>query len=130
MIKAGARTMVSDRKGSRLALESRGLLRYPAAAEYIGLAEGTLRNQVDKLGIRSVKIGRARCFRIVDLDDFIERKLCETELKIQRRRRRSRGECLLLERSLDIRPVITCLIAFFRLRLPRAAGSFIFYPVR
>lgn len=129
-MKAGARTMVSDRKQSCLALECRGLLRYPAAAEYIGLAEGTLRNQVGTLGIRSVKIGRARCFRIVDLDDFIERKLCETELKIQRRKRRSRGECLLLDRNLDIRPVITGLIALFRPRLLRVAGSFIFCSVR
>nr|WP_317215671.1 helix-turn-helix domain-containing protein [Gluconobacter sp. GP1] len=88
----------------------RGLLRYPAAADYIGLAEGTLRNQVDTLGIRSIKIGRRRCFRIEDLDDFIERKLYETELMGRRKRRRNSGESYLPETKTEVWLLITVLI--------------------
>lgn len=65
---------MSSDKRTVLAMEVRGLLRYSDAAD-IGLAEGTLRNQHEELGIQSVKIGRVRCFPVKALDDFIERKL-------------------------------------------------------
>ncbi|MCG4274942.1 hypothetical protein K6W40_16830, partial [Acetobacter senegalensis] len=77
-------------KSGALEIEFHGLLRYPEAAAYIGLAEGTLRNQHEALGIRSVKIGRIRCFRIEDLDDFIARKILETERKQLPKKRRGR----------------------------------------
>jgi len=93
------------------------LLRYAAAAAYIGLAEGTLRNQHETLEIRSLKIGRVRCFCVADLDDFIERKLIETERKQLRKKRRGRGESLVLSLDLSFWLVIVALLLLALVRL-------------
>lgn len=69
----------------------RGLMRYQEAADYLGIAKGTLANWVSqRIGPRSVKIGSMRLFRQEDLDLFIEEKLFETE-RFEKRRRRQRG---------------------------------------
>ena len=69
----------------------RGLMRYQEAADYLGIAKGTLANWVSLgIGPRSVKIGSMRLFRQEDLDLFIEEKLFETE-RFEKRRRRQRG---------------------------------------
>ncbi|ASC07191.1 hypothetical protein NBRC3279_2561 [Acetobacter pasteurianus NBRC 3279] len=69
----------------------RGLMRYQEAADYLGIAKGTLANWVSqRIGPRSIKIGSMRLFRQEDLDVFIEEKLFETE-RFEKRRRRQRG---------------------------------------
>ncbi|CEF41900.1 hypothetical protein ASN_2619 [Acetobacter senegalensis] len=69
----------------------RGLMRYQEAADYLGIAKGTLANWVSlRVGPRSIKIGSMRLFRQEDLDRFIEEKLFETE-RFEKRRRRQRG---------------------------------------
>ncbi|MCP1231897.1 helix-turn-helix domain-containing protein [Acetobacter indonesiensis] len=66
-------------------------MRYQEAADYLGIAKGTLANWVSqRIGPRSVKIGSMRLFRQEDLDLFIEEKLFETE-RFEKRRRRQRG---------------------------------------
>ncbi|OUI84812.1 MerR family transcriptional regulator [Acetobacter tropicalis] len=97
--------------------EFRGLLRYSAAAAYIGLAEGTLRNQHEELGIQSVKIGRVRCFPVAALDDFIERKILETERKQLRKKRRGRGESLVFSPDFSFWIVIAALLLVALIRL-------------
>lgn len=75
----------------------RGLMRYQEAADYLGIAKGTLANWVSqRIGPRSIKIGSMRLFRQEDLDVFIEEKLFETErFEKRRRRRRGRGALVL-----------------------------------
>ncbi|BCI68796.1 hypothetical protein AAJCM20276_34200 [Acetobacter aceti] len=74
-------------------------MRYAAAAEYLGMAKGTLANSISaRTGPRSVKMGRSRMFRQEDLDDFIEEKLIETE-RLEKRRAKRRGRAVM---------VITC----------------------
>lgn len=69
----------------------RGLMRYQEAADYLGIAKGTLANWVSlRIGPRSIKIGSMRLFRPEDLELFIEEKLFETE-RFEKRRRRQRG---------------------------------------
>lgn len=69
----------------------RRLMRYQEAADYLGIAKGTLANWVSqRIGPRSIKIGSMRLFRQEDLDVFIEEKLFETE-RFEKRRRRQRG---------------------------------------
>ncbi|MCG4255290.1 hypothetical protein K6W37_15590 [Acetobacter senegalensis] len=104
-------------KSGALEIEFHGLLRYPEAAAYIGLAEGTLRNQHEALGIRSVKIGRIRCFRIEDLDDFIARKILETERKQLPKKRRGRGESLVFSPDFSFWLVIAALLLVALIRL-------------
>ena len=94
-----------------------GLLRYSAAAADIGLAEGTLRNQHEELGIQSVKIGRVRCFPVTALDDFIERKILETERKNLRKKRRGRGESLVFSPVFSFWIVIAALLFMGLIRL-------------
>lgn len=66
-------------------------MRYQEAADYLGIAKGTLANWVSqRIGPRSIKIGSMRLFRQEDLDRFIEEKLFETE-RFEKRRRRQRG---------------------------------------
>ncbi|CEF41927.1 hypothetical protein ASN_2646 [Acetobacter senegalensis] len=108
---------MSAAKRKTVAIESRGSLRYAAAAAYIGIAEGTLRNQHETLGIRSLKIGRVRCFRIEDLDDFIARKILETERKQLRKKRRGRGESLLFSPDFSFWLVIAALLLVVLVRL-------------
>jgi len=84
---------------------------------HLGIAEGTLRNQHEALGIRSLKIGRVRCFRIEDLDDFLERKLLETERKQLRKKRRGRGESLLFSPDFSFWIVIAALLLVALIRL-------------
>lgn len=80
-------------------VERKGMMRYAAAAEYLGMAKGTLANSISaRTGPRSVKMGRSRMFRQEDLDDFIEEKLIETE-RLEKRRARRRGRAAM---------VITC----------------------
>ncbi|MFT9090132.1 MAG: helix-turn-helix domain-containing protein [Gluconacetobacter sp.] len=75
------------------------MMRYAAAAEYLGIAKGTLANRISaRTGPRSVKMGRSRMFRQQDLDDFIVEKLIETE-RLEKRRARRRGRAAM---------VITC----------------------
>lgn len=70
----------------------RGLMRYEEAADYLGIAKGTLANWVSqRIGPRSIKIRSMRFFRQEDLDVFIEEKLAETE-RFEKRRRRQRGQ--------------------------------------
>jgi len=104
-------------KSEAVARESRGALRYAAAAAYIGLAEGTLRNQHDTLGIQSVKIGRVRCFPVAALDDFLERKLLETERKQLRKKRRARGKSLVFSLDFSFWLVIAALLLVALIRL-------------
>lgn len=104
-------------KSGALEIEFHGLLRYPEAAAYIGLAEGTLRNQHEELGIRSLKIGRIRCFRIEDLDDFIARKILETERKQLPKKRRGRGESLVFSPDFSFWIVIAALLLVALIRL-------------
>lgn len=108
---------MSSVKKEDMAMQFRGLLRYPEAAAYIGLAEGTLRNQHETLGIRSVKIGRARCFPVAALDDFIERKLLETERNHFRKNRRGRGESAVLSPDFSFWLVMTALFLLALVRL-------------
>ncbi|KXV58188.1 hypothetical protein AD948_12005 [Acetobacter senegalensis] len=108
---------MSSDKSTVPAREFRGLLRYSAAAAYVGLAEGTLRNQHENLGIQSVKIGRVRCFPVAALDDFIERKILETERKQLRKKRRGRGESLVLSLDLSFWIVIVALLLLALIRL-------------
>ena len=108
--------MLSD-KSTVPAREFRGLLRYSAAAAYIGLAEGTLRNQHEELGIQSVKIGRVRCFPVTALDDFIERKILETERKNLRKKRRGRGESLVFSPDFSFWIVMAALLFMALIRL-------------
>jgi len=84
-----------------------------AAAAYICIDEGTIRNRHETLGIRSLKIGRIRRFRIEDLDDFLERKLLETERKQLRKKRRDRGESLVFSFWIVIAALL--LVALIRL---------------
>lgn len=80
-------------------VERKGMMRYAAAAEYLGMAKGTLANSISaRTGPRSVKMGRSRMFRQQDLDDFVEEKLIETE-RLEKRRARRRGRAAM---------VITC----------------------
>ena len=108
---------MSAAKRKTVAIESRGSLRYAAAAAYIGIAEGTLRNQHETLGIRSLKIGRVRCFRIEDLDDFIARKILETERKQLPKKRRGRGESLVFSPDFSFWIVIVALLLMALIRL-------------
>ncbi|OUJ09207.1 hypothetical protein [Gluconobacter sp. DsW_058] len=108
---------MSSVKSEAVARESRGVLRYAAAAAYIGLAEGTLRNQHDTLGIQSLKIGRVRCFPMAALDDFLERKLLETERKQLRKKRRGRGESLVFSLDFSFWIVIAALLLMALIRL-------------
>jgi len=108
---------MSAAKRKTVTIEPRGSLRYAAAAAYIGIAEGTLRNQHEALGIRSLKIGRVRCFRIEDLDDFIERKILETERKLLRKKRRGRGESLVWGADFSFWIVIAALLLVVLVRL-------------
>lgn len=71
-------------------------MRYQEAAEYLGIAKGTLANWVSqRIGPRSIKIGSMRLFRQEDLDVFIAEKLAETE-RFEKRRRRQRGRAELV----------------------------------
>lgn len=108
---------MSAAKRKTVTIEPRGSLRYAAAAAYIGIAEGTLRNQHEALGIRSLKIGRVRCFRIEDLDDFLERKILETERKLLRKKRRGRGESLVFSLDFSFWIVIAALLLVVLVRL-------------
>lgn len=108
---------MSAAKRKTVAIEPRGSLRYAAAASHLGIAEGTLRNQHEALGIRSLKIGRVRCFRIEDLDDFLERKLLETERKRLRKKRRGRGESLVFSPDFSFWLVIAALLLVVLVRL-------------
>lgn len=108
---------MSAAKRKTVAIEPRGSLRYAAAAAYIGIAEGTLRNQHETLGIRSLEIGRIRCFRTEDLDDFLERKLLETERKQLRKKRQARGESLLFSLDFSFWIVIAALLLVVLIRL-------------
>ncbi|KXV79068.1 hypothetical protein AD953_03615 [Acetobacter malorum] len=108
---------MSAAKRKTVAIEPRGSLRYAAAAAYIGIAEGTLRNQHEDLGIRSLKIGRIRCFRIEDLDDFIARKILETERKQLPKKRRGRGESLVFSPDFSFWLVIAALLLVVLVRL-------------
>ncbi|AQT05188.1 MerR family transcriptional regulator [Acetobacter persici] len=108
---------MSAAKRKTVAIEPRGSLRYTAAASHLGIAEGTLRNQHEALGIRSLKIGRVRCFRIEDLDDFLERKLLETERKRLRKKRRGRGESLVFSPDFSFWLVIAGLLLVVLVRL-------------
>lgn len=75
------------------------MMTYDAAAEYLGIAKGTLANSISaRTGPRSVKMGRSRRFRQQDLDDYIEEKLIETE-RLEKRRAKRRGKAAV---------VITC----------------------
>lgn len=66
-------------------------MRYQEAADYLGIAKGTLANWVSqRIGPRSIKIGSMRLFRQEDLDVFVEEKLFETE-RFEKRRRHQRG---------------------------------------
>tara|TARA_R110000751_G_C13584100_1_gene460171 strand:+ start:125 stop:316 length:192 start_codon:yes stop_codon:yes gene_type:complete len=47
-------------------------LNYAEAAEYLGLAEVTLRKRVTRKQIGYIKLGRLVKFRISDLDAYIE----------------------------------------------------------
>ncbi len=100
---------MSAAKSGALEIEFHGLLRYPEAAAYIGLAEGTLRNQHEALGIR--------CFRIEDLDDFIARKILETERKQLPKKRRGRGESLVFSPDFSFWIVIVALLLMALIRL-------------
>lgn len=79
--------------------------------------QSRIRNQHENLGIQSVKIGRVRCFPVKALDDFIERKILETERKQLRKKRRGRGESLVFSPDFSFWIVIAALLLVALIRL-------------
>lgn len=66
---------------------------YEAAAAYLAIAAGTLRNLVSKgKGPASIKIGRARRFRVDDLDAWLAAHRDETQAPRRRPGRPRKGE--------------------------------------
>ncbi|KXV61745.1 hypothetical protein AD948_00630 [Acetobacter senegalensis] len=92
-------------------------MRYASAAAYIGLATGTLRNQHEKLEMPSIKIGSVRCFRILDLEDFLVRKFLETECRSNSKTRRGRGESAVLSVDMNFWVIITLWLILALVRL-------------
>ncbi|ATJ90249.1 hypothetical protein CIW82_05640 [Acetobacter tropicalis] len=92
-------------------------MRYASASAYIGLATGTLRNQHEKLEMPSIKIGSVRCFRILVLNDFLERKFLGTERRSNSKMRRGRGESAVLNVDINFWVIITLWLILALIRL-------------
>lgn len=65
----------------------------------------------------SINIGSVRCFRILFLNDFLERKFLETERRSNSKTRRGRGESAVLNVDMNFWVIITLWLILTLVRL-------------